>query len=169
MDTLLSISTFLLMIFTGLYVFFTYKLQKETKRSVDEINRPEVVITLHLDRLQPDRQGPIIYELKLGVMNMGTRTARKIRLQCDKSFIPASCSPLYTYECFQDEINILPDKKRQTYLLISETNISKIFDDGYYEHRESKTKVKVEYKSINGTVYTDEFVLDFNNRKDHNL
>ena len=62
------------MIFTGLYVLFTYRLQKETKRSVDEINRPEVVVTLHVVKTRPDRSGPIIYELSLALMNAGTRT-----------------------------------------------------------------------------------------------
>ena len=157
------------MIFTGFYVFFTYKLQKETKRSVDEINRPEVVVTLDVNKIRPDPLGPITYELCLGVMNVGTRAARNIKLYCDKSFIPASCLPLITFKYFENGIDILMVQKRVTDILLSTTDISKIFDDAYYEHRESKTKVKVEYQSANETEYKDVWTLDFNNKDDHRL
>ena len=158
------------MIFTGLYVLFTYRLQKETKRSVDEINRPEVVVTLHVVKTRPDRSGPIIYELSLALMNAGTRTARNIRLYCDKSFIPAASSlPLITFKYFENGIDILMVQKQVTDVLLSTKDISHIFDDAYYEHRESKINVKVKYQSANGTEYTDEWTLDFNNRGDHRL
>lgn len=170
MDLLLAISTFLLMIFTGLYVFFTYRLQKETKRSVDEINRPEILVDLYVSKMQPGGSGnPIIYELSLSVTNVGTRAAHNIRLSCDKSFIPAFGSPLMKHKFFKNGIDVLTAQKAVRDVLQSTQNISEIFDNAYYEHRNSKIKVKVEYQSVNGTEYPGERTLDFNNRDEHRL
>ena len=170
MDLLLTISTFLLMVFTGFYVFFTYRLQKETKRSVDEINRPEVVVTLGVNKTRPNNEGPIIYELCLGVMNAGTRPARNIRLYCDESFIPAGSGfPLITSKYFKNGIDILMVPKRQMDVLLSTEDISKIFDDEYYKRMPSKIQVTVKYQSANETEYEDVWTLDFNNPDDHRL
>lgn len=83
---------------TVVYVWLTHRLLKETKRSIDETNRPEVVVFLKFEdgHMEPASRALSSYfcKLNLCIMNVGTRTAYKVKFKGDFSFKPAFSEPL---------------------------------------------------------------------------
>lgn len=149
---------------TVLYVWLTHRLLKETKRSIDETNRPEVVVFLDfVDGIPPEIHSNKEYYCKLSlcVRNVGTRAARKVKFEGDLSFQPAKGISLDRIEFMKKGIEILPPGVDVIRNVVQSDNFLDIYDPNYYQDKSSKVDICVKYQSSGGTPYDDSFTLDF--------
>ena len=77
------IATIVVAIATVVYVWLTHRLLKETKRSIDETDRPEVVVFLKFEDSWTNHYS---YKLSFCVQNIGKRAARKVKFEGNFSF-----------------------------------------------------------------------------------
>lgn len=164
MELIIVFATVVIAIATVYYAWQTHKLLKETRRSVDEMNRPEVVVFLNfVDGITQESDSSEDYYCKLSfcVRNVGTRVARKVRFEGDFSFQPAKGSSLSRIEFIKKGIEILPPGIDVVQVVSHSNNFFEIYDPDYYQDKSSKVEISVEYLSSGGTLYNDLFALDF--------
>ncbi len=162
-----AISTIVLAIATVIYVWLTQRLLKETKRSIDETNRPEVVVFLdfeedYLEAVDPNFRNSFC-KLNLCIMNVGTRTAYEVKFKGDLSFEPAMGDPLNQIKSLTDGIPLLIPGQIVTHTISHTDRFVNIFNDEFYKNRSSKAKIHTEYYNVGKKEYKDEgcFILDF--------
>ncbi|RKU24565.1 hypothetical protein C6497_17230 [Candidatus Poribacteria bacterium] len=151
---------------TIVYVCLTYKILKETRRSIEETDRPEVVIFLIFeDGTPPESHSNTEYYCKLSlcVRNFGTRTARKVRFKGDFSFQPPKGISLDTIDFIDKGIEILPPGIDVIQRVSHSDYFYNIYDHDYYHDKSSKIDIHVEYQSFGGILYYDLFPVDFLN------
>ena len=167
MELITPITTVVLALLTGIYVYLTYKLLKETKRSIDETNRPEVVVFLKFEdgNTEPASRTLSTYfcNLSLCIINVGTRTAYKVKFNGDLSFKPVNGDPLNQIKSLKDGIPLLIPGQIVTHTISYSDRISEIFNDELYENRSSQVEIQVEYQNVGKKEYKDGggFILDF--------
>ncbi|MDE0327099.1 MAG: hypothetical protein OXN27_24505 [Candidatus Poribacteria bacterium] len=160
-------STVVIAIATVVYVFLTNRLLKETKRSIDETNRPEVVIFLDFEEggtVPASRAlGSYFCQLSLCIMNVGTRTAYKVKFKGDLSFEPALGDPLNQIKSLKDGIPLLIPGQIVSHTISYTDSFTNIFNDEFYKNRSSKVEIHVEYQNVGKKEYKDDggFTLDF--------
>lgn len=161
------IATGVVAIATMVYVWLTNRLLKETRRSIDETNRPEVVIFLKFEdgHTAPASRalGPYLCKLSLCIMNVGTRTAYKVKFKGDLSFKPAVGNPLNQVKSLKDGIPLLIPGQIVSHTISCTDDFINIFNDEFYKNRSSKVEIHVEYQNVGKKEYKDDsgFTLDF--------
>lgn len=161
------IATIVVAIATVVYVLLTHRLLKETKRSIDETNRPEVIVFLDFEEGYSGSPSPTFdnyfCKLNLCIMNVGTRTAYKVKFPGDLSFKPALGDPLNQIKSLKDGIPLLIPGQIVTHTISYTDRMGNIFNDEFYKNRSSKVEIYVEYQNIGKKEYKDDggFTLDF--------
>ena len=167
MEWIATITTIVLALLTGIYVYLTYRLLKETKRSIDETNRPEVVVFLKFEdgNTEPASRTLSSYfcKLSLCIMNVGTRTAYKVKFKGNLSFKPAFGAPLNQIKSLKEGIPLLIPGQIVTHTISHTDRLADIFNDEFYKNGSSKVEIHVEYHNIGKKEYKDDgcFILDF--------
>lgn len=168
MEWITLIAAIVVAIATVVYVRLTHRLLKETKRSIDETNRPEVVVFLKFEDgyTEPASRDLSSYfcKLSLCIMNVGTRTAYKIKFIIgDFSFKPAFGDPLNQIKSLKDGIPLLIPGQIVPHTISHTDRMGNIFNDEFYKDRSSKVEIHVEYQNVGKKEYKDDgcFILDF--------
>ena len=161
------IATVVVAIATVVYVWLTNRLLKETRRSIDETSRPEVVIFLDFEEghTEPASRalGPHFFKLSLCIMNVGTRAAYKVKFKGDLSFKPAAGGPLNQVKSLKDGIPLLIPGQIVSHTISYTDSFTNIFNDEFYKNRSSKVEIHVDYQNVGKKEYKDDsdFTLDF--------
>lgn len=161
------IAAIVVAIATVVYVWLTHRLLKETKRSIDETNRPEVVVFLDFEEGYSGTASPTFSnyfcKLNLCIMNVGTRTAYKIKFKGDLSFKPAFGDPLNQIKSLKDGIPLLIPGQIVTHTISHTDRLGNIFNDEFYKNGSSKVEIYVEYHNVGEKEYKNDggFILDF--------
>ena len=152
-------------VFTGIYVFFTYKIMKTTEKMLKEQSRPEIVAFLKFETQNYDPPIGPTYKTMLCVQNVGTRTACNIRFDGDFSFVPVYGEPLNKIDFLVKGIPILVPGKTVYGKIFSigvRGPLLEVLDDTLYENKKSEVKIDIFYKNIGDTEYDDRSIpIDF--------
>lgn len=147
---------FLLMIFTGILMYLTYKMLQEAKRTIDETCRPEVVVFLRSE-IPPKSNSFYYFKILFCVQNSGSGAARKVRFEGDLSFNPKDSS-LDKIEFVKNGIDVLvPGEMLSKTIFLGNRPFH---HKEFCEISESKAEINVAYKNINKKGYSQDFTLD---------
>ena len=153
-------STLLLVVLTGTYVIITFKLLQETKQTINETHRPEVVLFLTLERQQKNQR--CYLDTFLCVQNVGTRAARRIWFDGDFSFKPVYGNSLKEINFLRNGIEVLISGQTMSAKIASvERRLDELHKEDLYKDRQAKVKFDVTYQTFFGKEFSDRFQLDF--------
>jgi hypothetical protein len=143
------ISTFILVLITGFYTCFTYKILIQSRKQLQETLRP--VITIFLEN---DLKG--FFWINLIIKNTGKTIAKNISFSIEPKD--------YTY--LRDrQFSEFGFIKYGIKTLSSNQEIKCFFENLYTNYDVVKNKelnIKIEYKDIHNNIYTDNFNINFN-------
>ncbi len=138
-----AIATGILAVFTGFYVFFTYRLMKETRRMVDEMTRPDVAI--YFKNEKPEKTQSIYFKICFCIKNVGTHTVRKVRFEGDLAFKPQD-KAIGDIRWVKNGIEVLlPSEMHSDSIYVA--TIPKQHSE-FYDISDSKANIKVIYEDI---------------------
>ena len=145
-----ALATVVLVIITGWYARVTDKLLKAT-------DRPEIVVSLHIDRLADHSA---IYVKYICVKNVGTGVARGMNFGGDLDFKTVDGIQLNQIYFLEKGIDALPPGKERCHPVTPERGPASEPDVESYD----PVVITVSYKDTVGDDHDREFTLDFNDK-----
>ena len=140
-------ATIVLAVITSRYVQLTASLLKATYR-------PEIVVSLHIDR---PRDNSAVYLKFICVENVGTGVARRVNFGGDLDFETEDGIPLNQIHFFKNGIDALAPGKDRGHQV---TDLRGPANPEVKQY--NPVVITVTYKDWMGGDYDDEFTLDFN-------